>query len=148
MTDASIPVAGTTASLQTFRNNIGGVPVDAEAVSLVDGLGNEKIGQQASADSIPTVEASDSPVVTTLAAILAAIQALSLAWFVYTPTVSPGQTSFTLPETPDALSLQANINGQLLVFGEDFTVGGNTVTMTLAYSLAATDAVQFRYQEA
>ena len=40
MANAAIPVAGTTASLQTYRNTVGGSPVDSEAVTLTDSAGN------------------------------------------------------------------------------------------------------------
>ncbi len=39
MSDANIPVAGTSALLQTYRNNIGGSDVDSEAVTPTDQFG-------------------------------------------------------------------------------------------------------------
>ncbi len=56
MADAHIGVAeGTDKNLQTFRNTIGGVAVDAEAVTLTDSAGAELKGQKAEAESVPVV---------------------------------------------------------------------------------------------
>jgi len=66
----------------------------------------------------------------------------------FTPTA--GQTSFTLSNTPKALSVFALVNAVDLINGTDFTVSGNTVTILsgLGYTLQPTDQVQFRYLEA
>jgi hypothetical protein len=58
-----VPTSAGNKNLQTWINTVSGTPVDTEAVTLTDSLGNEKVGQQASAASVPVVIASDQSAV-------------------------------------------------------------------------------------
>lgn len=58
-------------------------------------------------------------------------------YFVYnetpTGTIDSSNVTFTLANTPNpATSLQITIQGQLQIQGSDYTLSGNTITMTTA----------------
>lgn len=81
MTASNIPVLGTAEKLETWKNDLGAGDVHTEATTPTNSAGLAMATGAGAVDTtVPRVTlASDDPAVTQLAAILAAIQALSIA---------------------------------------------------------------------
>ena len=72
-------------------------------------------------------------------------------WVEETPTgaLNGSNTSFTLSDSPNPVSsAELEINGQTVVYTDDFTISGSTLTTVYAYPTGTVMRIRFRVEPA
>lgn len=95
-----VPTSAGNKNLQTWQNTVSSTSVETEAVTLTDSAGVEKIGQKASAASLPVVIASDQSAVLVSGSVSAVVSGtVAVSNFPATQTVSGAVSVSNFPAT-------------------------------------------------